>query len=265
MVATLAQATSITARDVIKTFIPCSSFHLLPRPARTIGCAQCWLDWQRRGIPLYIERSWILRIATYCNRHQLLLTDLAAVAAIAEPVAAEIKLREIVDHTRAEMDRFDLVKGRLSTNARICDARLSNKRAVFAKRLEPFVVTLTNNRFHLTPIRHLLLASLHSKDPREAERLDQLFQFSGRPLGSGRPLDSTRKRPNRFPPPKLSPILAAMRAVLRRAVDRDYSRLRKASRSLVISKRMIDHRSFQKRQAKRHEEQKIWMEQEGYL
>src|SRR3546814_14049516 len=83
----------VPAKAISRTFVGCGRGDLLPLTLRSIGCAQCWLDWLVSGAPWRIERSWILRVTTFCARHALLMTDLAAIRALGRTQAAERALR----------------------------------------------------------------------------------------------------------------------------------------------------------------------------
>ena len=110
MVERLAWATMVPAKAISRTFVGCGRGDLLPLTLRSIGCAQCWLDWLVSGAPWRIERSWILRVTTFCDRHALLLTDLAGIRALGRTQAAERALAARVARTRAQMARFAFVK-----------------------------------------------------------------------------------------------------------------------------------------------------------
>ena len=45
MVERLAWATMVPAKAISRTFVGCGRGDLLPLTLRSIGCAQCWLDW----------------------------------------------------------------------------------------------------------------------------------------------------------------------------------------------------------------------------
>src|SRR3546814_4313469 len=94
MVERLAWATMGPAKAIARTFVGCGRGDLLPLTLRSIGCAQCWLDWLVSGAPWRIERSWILRVTTFCDRHALLLTDLAGIRALGRTQAAERRSEE---------------------------------------------------------------------------------------------------------------------------------------------------------------------------
>src|SRR3546814_8126613 len=101
------------AKAICRTLVGFGGGDLWPVPLRSIGCAQCWLDWLVSGAPLRIERSWILRVTTFCDRHALLLTDLAGIRALGRTQAPERALAARVARTRAQLARFAFVKPRV--------------------------------------------------------------------------------------------------------------------------------------------------------
>src|SRR3546814_13378841 len=46
---------------------------------------------------------------------------------------------------------------------------------------ERYRAALVGNRFHYAPVRHLLLAALHSSDALQAGRWEQIFRFDAQP------------------------------------------------------------------------------------
>ena len=89
MVGRLAWATMVPEKAIMRTFVGCRRADLLPPALRSLGCAQCWLDWLAAGVPWRIERGWILRVATRCERHDLLLTDLRRTKGFGRTAAAD--------------------------------------------------------------------------------------------------------------------------------------------------------------------------------
>src|SRR3546814_8765808 len=124
---------------------------LLPLTLRSIGCAQCWLDWLVSGAPWRIERSWILRVTTFCDRHALLLTDLAGIRALGRTQAAERALAARVARTRAQMARFAFVKTRVLWNGMIAREQIRGARPGDRVGWEDRKSTRLNSRFHYAP------------------------------------------------------------------------------------------------------------------
>jgi len=212
IVGRLAWATAVPEKAIMRTFVGCGRADLLPPALRSIGCAQCWLEWLVSGAPWRIERGWILRVAMRCERHELLLTDLARIRGLGRTVAAQRSLEENVDRTREQMAQFTLVKTRLAWNLIISHAHIRGTNLFgTSKRYE---AALIGNRFHFTPARHLLLAALHSKDVSEAERIERIFRFEAQPPrnSSTRALSGTT--------PKLSDLTATIAKICLRQVER---------------------------------------------
>ena len=84
----LAWATALPEKAILRTFVGCPRGDLLPPALRSIGCAQCWLDWLESGAQWRIERSWILRVTLRCERHDLLLIDLRGIMALGRSMTA---------------------------------------------------------------------------------------------------------------------------------------------------------------------------------
>lgn len=188
MVERLAWATMVPATVVVGTFVGCGKADLLPRALRSIGCPQCWRDWLAAGEPWRIERSWILRVATCCQTHALLLTDLRGIMGLGCTNAARRLLEERVERTRAAMARFTLVKTRLDwswTLSREHVRGLCPRTETVPPR---YRATLVRNRFHYAPARHLLVAAVHSKEGLEAGQLGQIFRFATRPARVASPI-----------------------------------------------------------------------------
>lgn len=186
----LAWATTVPEREIFRTFVGCPRADLLPPALRSIGCAQCWLDWLSIGAPWRIERGWILRVAMRCERHDLLLTDLRGIIALGRTVAAQRLLEEIVERTREQMARFTFVKTRLAWNLAVSRAQIRGSRLSSWAFSARYLAALVGNRFHYAPSRHLLLAALHSNDVAEVERMERIFRFEAQPV---------RKLPKRVP------------------------------------------------------------------
>src|SRR5690606_17702120 len=147
---------------------------LLPPALRSIGCAQCWLDWLVSGAPWRIERSWILRVTTFCDRHALLLTDLAGIMGVGRTQAAERALAARVARTRAQMALFAFVKTRVLWNGMIAREQIRGGRSGVRLGSERYCSALVGNRFHYAPVRHLLLAALHTSDGLKAGRWEEI-------------------------------------------------------------------------------------------
>ncbi len=182
MVEKLAWATTVPERAIFRTFVSCPRADLLPPALRSIGCAQCWLEWLASGAPWRIERGWILRVAMRCERHDLLLTDLREVMGLGRTAAAQRLLEGIADRTREQMARFAFVKTRLAWNLVVSRAHIRGSRLnswAFSAR---YLAALVGNRFHYAPSRHLLLAALHSNDVAGAERMGRIFRFEAQPV-----------------------------------------------------------------------------------
>ena len=210
MVGRLAWATTVPEKAIFRTFVGCRRDDLLPPALRSIGCAQCWLEWLASGAPWRIERGWILRVATRCERHELLLTDLRRIKGLGRTAAAQRLLEEIVDRTREQMAQFSFVKTRLAWNLAISRAQIRGSRLnswVFSAK---YLAALLGNRFHFTPARHLLLAALHSKDVSQAERLERIFRFEAQPV------HNSSKRAPGGANPTLSVLAATITSIGRR-------------------------------------------------
>lgn len=182
MVGRLAWATTVPEKAIMRTFVGCGRADLLPPALRSIGCAQCWLEWLASGAPWRIERGWILRVAIRCERHGLLLTDLGRIKGLGRTAAAQRLLEAIVDRTREQMAQFTFVKTRLAWNLVISRAHIRGGPARFWYYSARYCRVLVGNHFHFTPARHLLLAALHSKDSSQAERIEQIFRFEAPPV-----------------------------------------------------------------------------------
>ncbi len=210
----LAWATALPEKAILRTFVGCPRGDLLPPALRSIGCAQCWLDWLESGAQWRIERSWILRVTLRCERHDLLLIDLRGIMALGRSMAAQRLLEETVERTREQMARFTLVSTRLAWNLVISRAHLRGSEPssyAFSKR---YIAALIGNRFHIAPSRHLLLAALHSSNVEEAERMDRTFRFDAQPARG--PV----RRAARGAVPGLADLAAAIAAVGKRELDR---------------------------------------------
>lgn len=210
MVGRLAWATTVPEKAIFRTFVGCRRADLLPPALRSIGCAQCWLEWLASGAPWRIERGWILRVAARCERHELLLTDLRRIMDFGRTGAAQRLLEEIVDRTREQMAQFSFVKTRLAWNLGISRAHIRGNHLSSWAYSPRYLAALVGNRFHFTPARHLLLAALHSKDVSEAERLERIFHFEARPAHN-----SSMRAPGGAIP-KLSDLAATITSIGRR-------------------------------------------------
>ncbi len=182
MIERLAWATMMRATTIARTFVGCRRADLLPPALRTIGCAQCWHDWLVSGAPWRIERCWILRVTAFCEHHALLLTDLGAILRLGRTQAAERALAARVERTRAQMARFTFVKTRVLWNGAIAREQARGGPVGIRLGWERYRAALVGNRFHYAPVRHLLLAALHTSDEREAARWEQIFRFDARPV-----------------------------------------------------------------------------------
>lgn len=218
MVARLAWATGLPEKVILRTFVGCPSGDLLPAALRSIGCAQCWLDWLEGDAPWRIERSWILRVTLRCERHDLLLTDLGGIRALGRSPAARRQLEEMVVRTRAQMAQFTFIKTRLAWNSLVSRAQIRGS-GTNPYILSRYTAALVGNRFHFAPMRHLLLAALHCGDVSLAERMEQIFRFTARPVREA------VKRASRGSPPALSDLVAAIARLSRRRIDRKRDRL----------------------------------------
>ena len=231
MVGRLAWATMVPEKAIMRTFVGCRRADLLPPALRSLGCAQCWLDWLAAGVPWRIERGWILRVATRCERHDLLLTDLRRTKGFGRTAAAHRLLEEIVDRTREQMARFTFVKTRLAWNLVISRAHIRGNRLnswAFSAR---YLAALIGNRFHYAPSRHLLLAALHSNDVAEAEQMERIFRFEAQPV---------RALPKRRPHgavPKLSDLAEAIGDLGERQLGRKRAQLEAAWQNLEQARR----------------------------
>jgi TniQ len=209
----------LSVKAIEKTFVGCSRDDLLPPALRSIGCAQCWLDWLASGTPWRIERRWILRVTLICERHELLLTDLRAVLDLGRGTGALRLLEQIVDRTRAEMERFAFIQTRLTCNAAISRAQIRGRRISAFSCSQRYLAALIGNRFHFAPARHLLLAALHSRDIGESERMEAIFSFASSP---------PRHVPIRKPggvAPRLSDLLEAIARIGHRELFRKHALL----------------------------------------
>ncbi len=214
IVSRLAWAAAVPEKGVLRTFVGCPRFDLLPPALRSIGCAQCWLDWLANGVPWRIERGWILRVSWRCEIHGLLLTDLREVMGLGRSSAAQQLLEDTVTRTREQMARFAFVKTRLAWNLVISRAHVRGSQPssyAFSRR---YIAALIGNRFHFAPGRHLLLAALHSCHVEEAERVDRLFCFDAKPTCA------PAKRIPRGRVPGRADLAAAIGAVGKRQIDR---------------------------------------------
>lgn len=210
MVARLAWATMVPEKAIMRTFVGCARADLLPPALRSIGCARCWLEWLASGAPWRIERGWILRVATRCERHELLLTDLREVMGLGHTAVAQRLLEGIVDRTHEQMARFTFVKTRTASNLVISRAHIRGNR-------------LNSWAFSA---RHLLLAALHSNDVAGAERMERIFGFEAQPV---------RNVPKRLPHgavPKLSDLAKAISHVGERQLGRERALLEAAAQNL---------------------------------
>src|SRR6218665_739854 len=209
----LAWATALPEKAILRTFVGCPRGDLLPPALRSIGGAQCWLDWLESGAQWRIERSWILRVYLRCQRHDLLLIDLRGIMALGRSMAAQRLLEETVERTREQMARFTLVSTRLAWNLVISRAHLRGSEPssyAFSKR---YIAALIGNRFHIAPSRHLLLAALHSSNVEDAERMDRTFRFDAQPARG--PV----RRAARGAVPGLADLAAAIAAVGKRELN----------------------------------------------
>ena len=230
MVERLAWATMVPAKAISRTFVGCGRGDLLPLTLRSIGCAQCWLDWLVSGAPWRIERSWILRVTTFCDRHALLLTDLAGIRALGRTQAAERALAARVARTRAQMARFAFVKTRVLWNGMIAREQIRGARPGDRVGWERYRAALVGNRFHYAPVRHLLLAALHSSDGLKAGRWEQIFRFDAQPARLPRKAASGVG-------PQLSDLAEAIARVGLRQLDRERRRLTMVCEQLEQAKR----------------------------
>jgi hypothetical protein len=231
MVERLAWAAAVPEKAIYRTFVGCHRGDLLPPALRTIGCAQCWLDWLASGAPWRIERGWILRVAMRCERHDLLLTDLRAAIGLGRSIAARRLLEEMVDRTREDMARFAFVKTRLASNLAISRAQIRGSRPFPYGFSQRYMAALVGNRFHYASSRHLLLAALHSSNVVEAERMDRLFRFDAQPVCSA------PKRVPRGAVPQLSDLAEAITRVSRHQLGRKRVQLEAAGYTLEQAKR----------------------------
>lgn len=204
----------LSLKEIAKTIVGCSRDDLLPPALRSIGCAQCWLDWLAHGEPWRIERRWILRTALICERHELLLTDLRAVLDLGRGTGARQRLEEMVDRTRTEMARFAFVPTRLTWNAAIARAQIRGSRLSVFGYSKRYLTALIGNRFHFAPARHLLIAALHSRVIGEAERMEAIFSFAAAP-----PRHVCIRKPGGVPP-RLSDISEAIARLSQRQLSR---------------------------------------------
>lgn len=230
MVERLAWATMVPAKAISKTFVGCERGDLLPPALRLIGCAQCWLDWLASGAPWRIERSWILRVTTFCDRHALLLTDLAGIMPLGRTQAAERALAACVERTRAQMALFAFVKTRVLWNGMIAREQIRGGRSGVRLGSERYCSALVGNRFHYAPVRHLLLAALHTSDGLKAGRWEQIFRFDAQPA----------RLPRKAAPgagPQISDLAAAIARVGLRQLDRERRRLTMVCEQLEQAKR----------------------------
>lgn len=182
-------------------------------------------------MPWRIELGWILRVATRCERHELLLTDLREVMGLGRTAAAQRLLEGIVDRTREQMARFTFVKTRLAWNLVVSRAHIRGNRLnswAFSAR---YLAALVGNRFHYAPSRHLLLAALHSNDVAGAERMERIFRFEAQPV---------RALPKRRPHgavPKLSDLAKAIGDLGERQLGRKRAQLEAAAQNLEQARR----------------------------
>ncbi|KKW90231.1 TniQ family protein [Sphingobium chungbukense] len=230
MVERLAWATMVPAKAISRTFVGCERGDLLPPALRSIGCAQCWLDWLVSGAPWRIERSWILRVTTFCDRHALLLTDLAGIMGLGRTQAAERALAARVARTRAQMALFAFVKTRVLWNGMIAREQIRGGRSGVRLGSERYCSALVGNRFHYAPVRHLLLAALHTSDGLKAGRWEEIFRFDAQPA----------RLPRKAAPgagPQLSDLAAAIARVGLRQLDRERRRLAMVCDQLEQAKR----------------------------
>lgn len=226
MVERLAWAAAVPGKAVLRTFVGCPRGDLLPPALRSIGCAQCWLEWLGNGAPWRIERAWILRVALRCEHHELLLTDLRDVMALGRSMAARRLLEESVDRTREQMARFAWVRTRLAWNLLISRAHLRGSQPSLHAFSRRYVAGLIGNRFHFAPTRHLLLAALHSRNVDEAERMDRMFRFDTKPAYG------PARRVPRGTVPGVADLAIAIAAVGKRQIDRKHCLLEAATQKL---------------------------------
>src|SRR3546814_1902114 len=83
---------------------------------------------------------------------------------------------------------------------------------------ERYRAALVGNRFHYAPVRHLLLAALHSSDGLKAGRWEQIFRFDAQPARLPRKAASGVG-------PQLSDLAEAIARVGLRQLDRERRRL----------------------------------------
>jgi len=231
MVGRLAWATMVPEKAILRTFVGCPRADLLPPALRSFGCAQCWLEWLASGAPWRIERGWILRVATRCERHELLLTDLRRIMCLGRTAAAQRLLEEIVDRTREQMARFTFVKTRLAWNLAISRAHIRGAQVSSWAFSARYLAALVGNRFHYAPSRHLLLAALHSNDVAGAERMERIFRFEAQPACN---------LPRRVPhgaAPELSDLAGAIRNLGERQLGRKRAQLEAAWQNLEQARR----------------------------
>jgi len=232
MVERLAWATMVPEQVVVGTFVGCGKADLLPRALRSIGCPQCWRDWLAAGEPWRIERRWILRVATCCQTHALLLTDLRGIMGLGRVSAARRLLEERVERTRADMARFTFVKTRLAWSWIISREHVrgaSDRNQGVSPR---YRATLVRNRFHYAPARHLLLAAVHSKEGLAAGQLEQIFRFATRPARVASPI-----KVRRGVEPKLSDLTKTIARIGLQQLERKRRMLDAVGQQLERAKR----------------------------
>ncbi|WP_066553241.1 TniQ family protein [Sphingobium sp. TKS] len=232
MVERLAWATMVPEEAVVGTFVGCGKADLLPRALRSIGCAQCWHEWLVAGEPWRIERSWILRVATCCQTHMLLLTDLRGIMALGRVNVARRLLEERVERTRADMARFTFVKTRLTWSWTLSREHVRGLRPRTEIVSPRYRATLVGNHFHYAPARHLLLAAVHSTEGLEAGQLEQIFRFATRPARVASPV-----RVRRGVKPKLSDLMTTIARIGLRQLERKRRMLDAVGQQLERAKR----------------------------
>lgn len=208
----LAFATNTKAARIERTLVKCQTLHLLPSALRMYGCPQCWLEWLEAGEPWRIERRWILRVTLLCKRHVLVLSDLRGINVLGRSPAAKRKLQQRIVATRAIMDQMVLMPSRLDDNQAIVRGQIKGD-GPFSPRSDRFSARLIGNRFHLSSVRPVLLAGLHTREGTAPTRFSKLFAFDAAPVR----VCNGRVRSGR--PPVPHDLLAARAALFLPSID----------------------------------------------
>src|SRR3546814_15455885 len=95
----------------------------------------------------------LLRVTTFCDRHALLLTDLAGIRALGRTQAAERALAARVARTRAQMARFAFVKTRVMWNGMIAREQIRDARHGERVGWERNRAAPVGNPFHYAQLR----------------------------------------------------------------------------------------------------------------